>query len=133
MILGEVSCYYYWLLDDPQNGACLQPDLQLLNVVAFDAAMGAHGDAGVVAAVQDDEIACEGEDVESRVDDGDDVVLEGLRDDLLLQAYLCRTSSLIYSKRFFFAKFFDVLFSIVFVFIKCYDIFFFTSNQVKGK
>ena len=70
----------------------------MLYVVAFDAAMGAHGDAGVVVADQDDEIACEGEDVESRVDDGDDVVLEGLRDDLLLQAYLCRTSSLINSK-----------------------------------
>ena len=70
----------------------------MLCVVAFDAAMGAHGDAGVVAAVQDDEIACEGEDVESRVDDGDDVALEGWRDDLLLQACLCRTSSLIDSK-----------------------------------
>ena len=67
----------------------------MLCVVAFDAAMGAHGDAGVVAAVQDDEIACEGEDVESRVDDVDDVALEGWRDDLLLQACLCRTSSLI--------------------------------------
>ena len=102
MILGEESCYYYCLLDGPQNGACLQPDLQMLYVVAFDAAMGAHGDVGVVAADQDDEIACEGEDVESRVDDGDGVVLEGLRDDLLLQAYLCRTSSLIYVKRLFF-------------------------------
>ena len=74
----------------------------MLCVVAFDAAMGAHGDAGVVAAVQDDEIACEDEDVESRVDDGDDVALEGWRDDLLLQACLCRTSSLINSKSLFF-------------------------------
>ena len=74
----------------------------MLCVVAFDAAMGVYGDAGVVAAVQDDEIACEGEDVESRVDDGDDVALEGWRDDLLLQACLCRTSSLINSKSLFF-------------------------------
>ena len=70
----------------------------MLYVMAFDAAMGAHGDAGVAAADQDDVIACEGEDVESRVDDGDDVALEGLRDDLLLQAYLCRTLSLINSQ-----------------------------------
>ena len=76
----------------------MQHGLQLKHEVASDAAKDAYEDAGV--AVDQDEAAYEDEDVESHVDDGDDVVLEEVQGVLHL-TYLCRTWILIPRNRFF--------------------------------